>query len=70
MYENLHLLEVLVAAQFCGAFNGSQIGRGFGAAGPVFWTRVIEGDSSVSQKHLHSSATLPLTPTSNKDRLL
>jgi hypothetical protein len=54
LHENLHLLEILVAAQFGGASDGPQISRRFGFANPVLPARVIKADSSVSQKHSHA----------------
>jgi hypothetical protein len=55
IHENLHLLEVLVAAQFSGAFDGPQISRPFQFANPVLPARVVKADSGVSQEHPHAS---------------
>ena len=57
IHENLHLLEVLVAAQFSGAFDSPQISRRFGFTNPVLSARVIKADSGVSQEHSHASTS-------------
>ena len=44
-HENFHLVEVLFAAEFGGAFYGSQIGRRLGFANPVLPACPVKADS-------------------------
>ena len=59
LHDDLHLIEVLVPAQFGGPFDAFQLGRGFRVADPVLAACVVKANFGVPEEDSHYAYVTP-----------